>query len=248
MRAMEYGAESGEVIILLHGGGLSPWNYRDEAERLKGTFRVVLPILDGHAGSDRPFATIQENARALVDWMGARFGGQVLLIGGLSLGGQILVKMLSQRKDICRYALIENALVRPRPVTCALVKPVFSLCYPLVKLRWFAKLQCRSLRIPSSRFEEYYADSAAVRKEDMIAFLLENSRYKLKRTLSECQAKALIVVGGREQGVMKQSAEDMARVLGNSTLKIFPGYSHGEFSLSHASAYVQELLDLIDHK
>ena len=77
---------------------------------------MVLPILDGHTGSDRSFSTIEENASALIEEIDERFGGQVLLIGGLSLGGQVLVEMLSQRKDICKYALIESALVRPRPI------------------------------------------------------------------------------------------------------------------------------------
>ena len=171
MRAREYGTEHSQVVILLHGGGLGPWNYREEAERLKAYYHVVLPILDGHAGSDRSFSTIEENARALIEEIDERFGGQVLLIGGLSLGGQVLVEMLSQRKDICKYALIESALVRPRPITAALLRPAFSLCYPLVKLRWFAKLQSASLHINASYFEDYFADSAAIRKEDMIAFL-----------------------------------------------------------------------------
>lgn len=33
--------------------------------------------------------------------------------GGLSLGGQVAVEMLSQRPEICRYALLESALVKP---------------------------------------------------------------------------------------------------------------------------------------
>ncbi|NLH64249.1 MAG: alpha/beta hydrolase, partial [Erysipelotrichaceae bacterium] len=38
MKVIEYGKENPEVIILLHGGGLSWWNYRKEAELLKDTY------------------------------------------------------------------------------------------------------------------------------------------------------------------------------------------------------------------
>ena len=31
MRYIEYGAGNSETILLLHGGGLSWWNYREEA-------------------------------------------------------------------------------------------------------------------------------------------------------------------------------------------------------------------------
>ena len=222
MRAREYGTEHSQVVILLHGGGLGPWNYREEAERLKAYYHVVLPILDGHAGSDRSFSTIEENA-----------------------GGQVLVEMLSQRKDICKYALIESALVRPRPITAALLRPAFSLCYPLVKLRWFAKLQSASLHINASYFEDYFADSAAIRKEDMIAFLTANSRYRRKESLSQCQAKVLVAAGEREQQGIKQSARDLEQTIPNAALDILPRYFHGEFSLDHADLYVKKLVDLV---
>ena len=111
------------------------------------------PLIQHKISILRNKSTGTNEFRALIEEIDERFGGQVLLIGGLSLGGQVLVEMLSQRKDICKYALIESALVRPRPITAALLRPAFSLCYPLVKLRWFAKLQSASLHINASYFE-----------------------------------------------------------------------------------------------
>ena len=108
---IEFGQQNPDVIMLLHGGGLSWWNYREVARKLAEQYHVVLPVLDGHADSDAPFRTIEENASRLISYIDAHFGGRVLAIGGLSLGGQVAVEMLSQRKDICRYALIESALV-----------------------------------------------------------------------------------------------------------------------------------------
>ena len=58
MKYVEYGQENKEVIILLHGGGLSWWNYREVAELLQDDYHVVLPILNGHAGSDKDFVSI----------------------------------------------------------------------------------------------------------------------------------------------------------------------------------------------
>lgn len=147
MKYVEYGAQHRSVILLLHGGGLSWWNFREEAELLGQQYHVVLPILDGHTGSDAPFTSIEDNAREIIAWVDRHCGGQVLLMGGLSLGGQVLVEILSQRPDICRYAILESALVFPMRVTHALVKPTYSLCYPLIRQRWFARLQFRSLHI-----------------------------------------------------------------------------------------------------
>ena len=68
MKIIEYGEENSEVIMLLHGGGLSWWNYRDEANLLKENYHVVLPVLDGHADSDTPFTTIENNAKELISY------------------------------------------------------------------------------------------------------------------------------------------------------------------------------------
>ena len=110
---MEYGKENSDVMILLHGGGLSWWNYKEAAEILQTDYHVILPILDGHAGSEQQFTTIEDNASEIIEFINSKFGGSVLLIGGLSLGGQFLLVIFSQRKDICQYAIVESALVIP---------------------------------------------------------------------------------------------------------------------------------------
>ena len=60
MKIIEYGKQNREVIILLHGGGLSWWNFRQEAELLCDRYHVVLPVLDGHAESDEAFVSIED--------------------------------------------------------------------------------------------------------------------------------------------------------------------------------------------
>ena len=101
MNYIEYGKENDDTIILLHGGGLSWWNYREAAEMLSSDYHMILPILDGHAKSDSDFTTIEDNATEIIKFIDEKFGGSVLLIGGLSLGGQILLEILAQRTDIC---------------------------------------------------------------------------------------------------------------------------------------------------
>ena len=74
MTVMEYGKQNQDTILLLHGGGLSWWNYREEADLLAEQYHVVLPVLDGHAGSDAPFTTIEDNADRLISYIDTRFG------------------------------------------------------------------------------------------------------------------------------------------------------------------------------
>ena len=92
MNVIEYGKQNNDTIMLLHGGGLSWWNYRAEAEMLGDRYHVVLPILDGHADSDADFAGIEDNADRIISFIDSEYDGSVLLIGGLSLGAQILAQ------------------------------------------------------------------------------------------------------------------------------------------------------------
>ena len=242
---IEFGQQNPDVVMLLHGGGLSWWNYREVAELLAERYHVVLPVLDGHADSDAPFASIEDNAARLLSYIDAHFGGQILLLGGLSLGGQIAVEMLSQRKDICRYALIERALVKPSKLTAAMIGPTFGMSYGLVRQKWFAKLQADYLGIPRELFDEYFRDTCRISKADMIAFLKANSLYTIKTGLSETRAKVKIVAGAKEQKNMRDSAVLLNQAIPGSSMEILPELRHGDLSLNKPERYVKILTDWI---
>ena len=245
MRYVEYGNQNPETIILLHGGGLSWWNYRDVAQLLSDRFHVVLPILDGHADSDAPFTSIDDNAARIIAYIDQHFGGNVLAIGGLSLGGQIAVEMLTQRPDICRFALLESTLVKPSKLTYALIGPTFGMSYGLIKQKWFAKMQAAYLGIPKKLFNDYFRDTCKISKEDMIAFLQSNSAYSIKPALRDAQAKVHIVFGSKEQASIRTSGKLLNRMIPDSTSDVLPGYRHGDLSLNHPQAYAQKLLTMI---
>ena len=245
MTVMEFGKQNQDTVLLLHGGGLSWWNYRQAAMLLEKDFHVVLPVLDGHADSDAPFTTIGDNAARLISYIDTHFGGQVMAIGGLSLGGQIAVEMLSRRSDICRYALIESALVRPMKLTHALIGPTFGMSYGLISQKWFARLQADYLGIPKELFDDYFRDTCKISKADMIAFLKTNSLYTVKPSLSETTAKVRIVAGAKEQKSIRDSAELLHEAIPGSSMEILPGLRHGDLSINHPESYVRMLIEWI---
>ena len=241
MQFHQYGSEQKDTILLLHGGGLSWWNYREAAELLQGEYRVLLPILDGHAGSDRPFTTIEENAAEIIRFIDEHLGGSVLLIGGLSLGGQVLLEMLSQRSNLCSCALIESAAVIPSKLTNALIAPAFGASYGLIRNRSFAKMQFQSLHIKPELFEEYYRDTCQINKQDMIAFMKANTSYALKDSFRDTSARVHVFVGEKETGEILRSAEALCRAHPACRKHCLPGLRHGEFSLNHAAQYADAI-------
>ena len=241
MKYKEYGSTNAKTIILLHGGGLSWWNYREEAEMLKNEYHIIVPILDGHAGSDKHFSTIESNARDIISFINEFLNGSVFMLCGLSLGGQVLLEMLSQQADICRYAVIESVALIPSKITNALISPALHLSYPLIKQRRFAKMQFRQLRLKAELFDDYYRDTAAVQKNDKIAFLKASTSYWLKDSIKKSNADMHIYFGEKETRVIKRSAVLLRETANVSSLTELPDMFNGDFSINHPLDFVNAI-------
>ena len=158
-----------------------------------------------------------------------------------------IIIILSQRKNICRYALVESALAIPSKFTYSMIKPAFGSCYGLIKHRWFSKLQFSSYRIKQDLFEDYFRDSCGISKSNMIAFLQANSLYSLKESLKDCSAKTYVFVGEKENAIMKKSANKIHEALQGSILQPLPKMYHGQFSMNHADDYANTVIRIIQN-
>ena len=244
MKLKEYGDRKHETIMFLHGGGLSWWNYKDEAEQLQDKYHIIIPILDGHSGCDKKFSSIEDNAQEIIEYIEKEYNGHIFLIGGLSLGGQILLEILSRKSDICDYAIIESALVIPMKITHKLIKPTFFISYGLISKKWFSKLQFKSLKIRKDLFNDYYNDTCKIKKEDMIAFMKANSNYEIKKNIENTKAKVLIVLGDKERNIIKKSAKIIHDKIKNSKIKVLHNYYHGDFSINNPDKYISDMEEL----
>ena len=244
MIVKEYGKSNEDIIMLLHGGGLSWWNYEEVSEILKSNYHVILPILDGHSGSDRDFTSIENNANEIIEYIDNNYNGNVKLIGGLSLGAQILLDILSKRDNICEYAIIESALVCPMKMTNKLIELLINMSYGLINKKWFSKLQFKSLKIKEELFDKYYIDSSNITKDNMISFLKANSNYHLKNIKTN-KSKSIVIVGSKERPIMIKSAKIIHDELINSELEILSGYYHGDLSINHPNEYAEKVKKLI---
>lgn len=244
MIVKEYGKSNKDIIILLHGGGLSWWNYEEVSEILKSNYHVILPILDGHSGSDRDFTSIENNANEIIEYIDNNYNGNVKLIGGLSLGAQILLDILSKRDNICEYAIIESALVCSMKMANRLIELLINMSYGLINKKWFSKLQFKSLKIKKELFDKYYIDSSNITKNNMISFLEANSNYYLKNIKTN-KSKSIVIVGSKERSIMIKSAKRIHDELINSELEILSGYYHGDLSINHPNEYAEKVKKLI---
>lgn len=235
------------IIILLHGGGLSSWSNQSIASRLEKDYCVITPVIDGHgADGEETFISISDSAKKLIDYIDQHCNGKIFLLGGLSLGAQIVIEILSQREDITKFAVIESGLIYPMKRTTAIMMPFNKLCYGLIHKKWFSKLQAKTLCISSEMFEQYYQDSIKMTKQSLINITRSNGNYELKNTISKVKSKVLIIVGEKEIAIMRKSAQKLSNAIPGSELYIAPKMKHGEISLVHPDKYVMLVKSLIE--
>lgn len=238
----EFGNKNMPVIIFIHGGGLSWWSWKPQIEALQKDYCIVTPIIEGHGDdSETTFVSIEKSAEQVIKYIKENCNGKVFAICGLSIGAQITVEVLSKECDITENAVLESALVYPMKMTKVLTVPMYNLCYGLIKKRWFAKLQAKTLNVPDELFETYYEESSRIKKESLINFTISNGNYPMPSTLCYTKAKTLILVGGNELSVMKKSASLLHETIKGSSLKVIQKSGHGEISLVYPDKYLNLL-------
>ena len=167
----------------------------------------------------------------------------MLAIGGLSLGGQILLEIAARRNGISRFFIFESTLAIPMRVSAVFVSVSVYLSYPLIKHKWFSRLQAKTLGIPADLFEEYYDSSIHISKESLLRMLRENAVFVPDPAIKDINA--LVVIGSKERRVMLRSARRLCKMIERNRIKILHGYSHGELSLEHPNEYAELLMKMI---
>lgn len=235
------------IVIWVHGGGLSDWSLKGMVNQLQEEYCVITPIIDGHGeAGEEPFISIADSADKLINYIDLHCGGKVFLLGGLSLGAQIVIEVLSRRDNIADYAVIESALVYSMKKMTACMTPFYTLFYGLINNKWFSKLQAKSLCLPTEQFEQYYQDSKKMTKQSLINITISNGDFQLKKEIARTKARVLIIVGGKEINIMKKSAKRLNQEIDKSRLHIASKMKHGEFSLVYPENYVKLVKEFIN--
>lgn len=238
----EFGNKNKPIIIFLHGGGLSWWSWKSQIEALQRDYYIVAPIIDGHGDDfNTTFVSIKRSAEQIIKYIKENCNGKVFAICGLSLGAQIVVEVISGEPNITERAIIESALVYPIKMSTLLIVPMYNICYWLIKKRWYARLQAKTLNVPNELMELYYNDSSRMTKKSLINITKSNGNYSMPQVICNTKAKVLILVGEKELSVMKKSASLLHNAIKVSILKVIEKSGHGEISLVYPDKYIDLL-------
>ncbi|WP_424357349.1 alpha/beta fold hydrolase [Methanocella sp. MCL-LM] len=248
----EAGPADAPSVLFLHGGGMSGWMW-DNILRLMQDYHCIVPDLPDHGGSrgESPFA--HEKAAALIaETIKARAHGGKAHVVGVSLGAQVLLELLAAFPEVVDHAVVNSPELRPVPGSGLMLHPLLfdptvKLTIPLARNKSFARLQARSYHLPEDMFEAYFEDTRQTRGEVLARILRANMTYKLPAALKEVNVPVLALVGGKEYGMMKASARDVAATLPNGRGYVVPGVGH-TFSFEKPELYARLVRDWINDR
>lgn len=221
------GVSAAPPVLLLHGGGVAGWMWDSLRRALEPNRLVLVPDLPGHGRSvGEPYASHAQTVSALEQSLRATAGDQAVTVVGFSLGAQLALRLASEHPDLVSQAVIVSAQAKPLPFT-RLTLAALGMSAPLTRRRWFARLQARELFVPAHLLEEYISTSAGITKETLLAAVGDNLRFRLPDEWALFPGRALIMVGGRERRLMRESAAAIHAAHPRSELSVVDGCGHG---------------------
>jgi len=224
----ETGKENPETIIFLHGGALSGWVWEKQLENFND-YHCLVPDLPEHGKSMVDTFTIENAADEVLDLIRSRAHKGKAHLVGISLGAQVILEMLSKSPEIIDHVLISGTLVRKLPATDFFLKILnytIKAYMPIKDTDFLIKANIRSYNIPKEYFKNLKETTHSISADSLNRILNENMLFKIPEGIENVNNPILIIAGGKEYGIIKESARDLKNVIPNSQYFIASNMVH----------------------
>jgi pimeloyl-ACP methyl ester carboxylesterase len=223
----EKGDKDAQLIVFLHGGGVSSWMWDKQIQFFKDYHCIAIDLPEQGKSNQSKNFSIEYSSLSVIELIKKIGKGKKVIVIGFSLGAQVTIQILSMKPNLIDYAIINSALVRPNPFAKKMIKPTIKLTFPLIKNKSFSKLQAKTLYIDIEYFETYYKESTLMKSETLVRILEENISFELPKNFNKAESKILVTVGEKEKAVMIKSAKDIVSNNSNCVGIIIPKIGHG---------------------
>ena len=195
------------------------------------------------------YVSTEDSALEILDYIKANCGGKLFAVGGVSLGGQIAMELLSLDSDIAEKAIIDGSICIPQPSLARLCILLVALFGKLMFSKSSCKLQLSlmnkfypQLAYPDEIKNYYIEDIPRTPIKTLVTiYKTYMGHYKLNSRISKSKAQVHYIYGEKELNCVKESARLFQQLHPNTILYEAKGYNHG-----YLSAYLpQEWIDLV---
>lgn len=231
--------------MLIHGAGWSYWLYLRQAKLLQNKYHVILPVIDGHGEEkDISYTSTEKIVDKLIEYIDEDCNGKLFAISGVSLGGQIVIELLSRRKNIAEKAIVESGLCIPQPLLLRysiIINKLFGkLMFSKSFNKWGLNKFPKGLRLPQEIAELYLRDVTSIKIENVNNALESYYKYKIKESLKNSEVDTIFWYGGKEMKCIKQSGELFKSYVNKCKVIELKDYYHAEITMFHPEEWVEK--------
>jgi len=224
----ETGKENEETIVFIHGGGLSGWMWDKQLEGFTD-YHCLVPDLPEHGKSKHVAPlTIETAAEQIIELIKDRAHNKKAHIIGISLGGQLVVQILSMAPEVVDHAITSGTVVRQYygKITLTLI-PLGTIFQLFLRSDFILKKYMESSKMPLEYLENYKKDILEFNTYGLTKRMLsENAAFRIPKGLCKVENPVLISMGETEWEIVHESAEDLNKCLPNSKIFKAPGLYH----------------------
>jgi len=240
MKFHEFGDKNNPHVMLIHGGGSAWWSYLRQARALSERYHVILPIMDGHGEEYTiPYVSTEVTVDKLMDYINENCGGRLFALCGVSLGGQIVIELLSRKPDLVEKAIIDGSICYPTPNIARFCIFTFKLTYRFIfsekackkQLALMPKMLPAKMLFPKEIQDYYIQEMPLQPKETMLSVYRTYMYYQLKESLRDTKAQVMYWYGEKEMQCVKKSAQLFQSYVPDCEIYEAKGYNHGYLAL-----------------
>lgn len=244
-----YGSIENPHIMLIHGAGYGWWNFINYIDTLSKSYYVILPTLDGHSeDSETPYTSTEHCAEQIIQYIKEKSCKKLHLLYGLSLGGQVVLEMISLKSDVADKAVIDGSICYPQPKLAKTAKFFIKYFYNLMFSKTACKIQVFLLKFSKKRTftdiqQQMYMKFIPVLKKETLYSIYNTymALYSLKPEIKKAKTDLIYMYGSKEMKCVKLSAEKLKELLPSLKIIEHKGLNHGELALYYPDKFLTML-------
>lgn len=255
MRFHEFGDKKNPHIMLIHGGGNAWWNFLRQGRVLGKKYHVIIPTLDGHGEEyETPYVSTEVTVDKLMKYIEKECDGKLFALCGVSLGGQIVIELLSRKSDLAKKAIIDGTVCYPTPFMKTFCICSTKIMGPLLYgkksserlLKQMDKMLPQKMHYPQEIKNYYMEDMPRTPKETLTTMYRTYMDYNLKESLRDTRAEVMYWYGEKEMRCVKKSAELFKSYVPSCKLYEAKGYNHGYLAVYIPEEWLELACDFFE--
>lgn len=242
VRFHEFGDKHNKIMILIHGA-LTPWQiWQEQIDFFKENYFIIVPALDAHVEEEpSEYVSLEQEARAIEDYVCGNYGDEVFAVCGLSMGGAIANAVFGNGRLHMKYFILDGApLVPTNPLVTKIITKFYLNIIHKSKERDKKVLQNFKKDFLPEKYLDSYLKFADTMSDSSIRNMIASvAKSKIYVRDDAGGTKILFLHGTKGNEVLsRKSAVLFQKQYPHTKILCFKGYKHGELAIYKTNEWI----------